>query len=200
MIEDDEYGDVRGTYRYRKGSRADPANETPEAWSRTESDGKWTQDGDAEFISDESDIGDQSETAPDISALVPLVLVALAVGFVGRTLAKQRAGRGGSAGPAPAGWYELSPYSPRLRYWDGAAWTDDYAGRDPTAPAIPADWYPDPASSTEVRYWDGRGWTHHVAPSSNALATPADWYPDPADATQLRYWNGTAWTHHVTTR
>jgi len=146
------------------------------------------------------------EDAPDISRLVPLVLV-IAAGVAGVKLAQhiksqreeKRSERSGiaSASATPAGWYEVASDATRLRYWDGTAWTNDFAQRQGTAAAMAADWYPDPSNAAQLRYWDGTAWTHHVAPTHGAAGTPTDWYPDPSNAAQLRYWDGTAWTHHV---
>jgi len=146
--------------------------------------------------------------APDISRLVPIALVAvagIAAGVAGAKVAQSRKRRRQEerqsiAAPsmAPAGWYEVVTDPNRLRYWDGAAWTDDYAQRAGTASAIAADWYPDPSNAAQLRYWDGSAWTHHLAPRPGAVTTSADWYPDPSNAAQLRYWDGTAWTAHVT--
>lgn len=152
-----------------------------------------------------------SESAPDISGLVPLALVAvagIAVGAAGIKAAqnakkKRRAAQVGmpSVGPvtaAPAGWYEVSGDPTRLRYWNGFAWTDDYAQRAVSAPQIAPDWYPDPSNTAQLRYWDGNAWTHQVSPAPGSVTTPADWYPDPSNPAQLRYWDGSAWTSHVT--
>ena len=146
------------------------------------------------------------EDAPDISRLVPLVLV-IAAGVAGVKLAQhiksqreeKRSERSGiaSASATPAGWYEVASDATRLRYWDGTAWTNDFAQRQGTAAAMAADWYPDPSNAAQLRYWDGTAWTHHVAPTHGAAGTPTDWYPDPWNAAQLRYWDGTVWTHHV---
>lgn len=151
------------------------------------------------------------ENAPDISALVPLALVAvagIAVGAAGIKVAqnakkKRRAAQieqssAAHVSAAPAGWYEVAGDSTRLCYWTGFAWTSDYAQRAVSAPRIAADWYPDPSNAAQVRYWDGTAWTHHVAPAPGAVTTPADWYPDPSNPAQLRYWDGRSWTSHVT--
>jgi len=156
---------------------------------------------------DDSSFTTSDESAPDISKLVPIALVAvagIAAGVAGAKIAQNRKRRRqeerrGIAAPtvAPAGWYEMASDPIRLRYWNGAAWTDDYAQRAGTAPAITADWYPDPSNAAQLRYWDGSAWTQHVSPRPGAVTTPADWYPDPSNAAQLRYWDGTAWTNHV---
>ena len=101
-------------------------------------------------------------------------------------------------GVTPAGWYEVAGDPTRLRYWDGAAWTNGYAHRAGSTSAIAADWYPDPSNAAQLRYWDGSVWTHHVSPRPGVVTTPADWYQDPSNAAQLRWWDGTAWTAHVT--
>lgn len=151
-----------------------------------------------------------SESAPDISGLVPLALVAvagIAVGAAGikaaesfkkkRLSAQVEPSSVGPVSAAPAGWYEAAGDATRLRYWDGFAWTDDYAQRAVSAPRIAADWYPDPRNAAQVRYWDGGMWTQHVSPAPGSVTTPADWYPDPSSPAQLRYWDGNAWTGHV---
>lgn len=152
-----------------------------------------------------------AENAPDISRLVPLALVAvagIAAGMVGvraiqnaktrRQTAHVEMPQASSSTATPAGWYEDPRDPSRLRYWSGAAWTNDYAQRAGSAPSIAADWYPDPSNSAQLRYWDGAAWTHHTSPRPGAVTTPADWYPDPSNAAQLRYWDGAAWTSHVT--
>ncbi|WP_367620132.1 DUF2510 domain-containing protein [Microbacterium maritypicum] len=58
--------------------------------------------------------------------------------------------------PSP-GWY-TDGASVRLRWWNGAAWTEHRQA----LPGIPAGWYDDRAGS--VRWWDGTGWTGHVTP------------------------------------
>lgn len=148
------------------------------------------------------------ENAPDISGLVPIGLVAvagIAAGVAGVKIAQGLKRRRhaealsiAAASATPAGWYVVVSDPTRLRYWDGAAWTNDYAQRAGTASAIAADWYPDPSNAAQLRYWDGTAWTHRVSPRPGAVTTPADWYPDPSNTAQLRYWDGTAWTHHVT--
>jgi hypothetical protein len=168
---------------------------------------------DADSPSSELDYLDSSTSsasAPDISGLVPLALVAvagIAVGAAGIKVAqsakKKRSTQiersaSHATSSAPAGWYEVHGDSTRLRYWTGFAWTDDYAQRAVSAPRIVADWYPDPSNAAQVRYWDGTAWTHHVSPAPGAVTTPADWYPDPSNPTQLRYWDGSSWTGHVT--
>jgi hypothetical protein len=150
-----------------------------------------------------------ADERPDVSGLVPLALVAaagVAAGVAGVKIAQRAKERRAdnqtkqhSMGPAtvpPAGWYEVSSDSNRLRYWDGTAWTNEFAQRR-TNTSIPADWYPDPSDAMQLRYWDGSAWTHHVAPKAGVTSTPADWYPDPSDPTKLRYWDGVAWTAHV---
>jgi hypothetical protein len=152
-----------------------------------------------------------SDSAPDISGLVPLALVAvagIAVGAAGIKAAqnakkKRRAAQAepwsvGSVSTAPAGWYEVEGGPTLLRYWSGFAWTNDYAQRAVSAPRIAADWYPDPSNAAQLRYWDGSAWTHHVSPAPGVVTTPADWYSDPSNPAQLRYWDGSAWTSHVT--
>lgn len=148
--------------------------------------------------------GDQS--APDISKLVPVALVAaagIAAGVAGVKIAQNRKRRREDdrlsvAAPTatPAGWYEFD--QAQLRYWNGASWTEEYAQRANSAPSIAADWYPDPSNAAQLRYWDGSAWTHHTSPRPGVATTPADWYPDPSNAGQLRYWDGNAWTDHVT--
>ena len=113
------------------------------------------------------------EDAPDISGLVPLVLV-IAAGVAGVKVAQhiksqreEKRSERSSIAPAsatPAGWYEVASDATRLRYWDGTAWTNDFAQRQGTAAALAADWYPDPSNAAQLRYWDGTAWTHHVAP------------------------------------
>lgn len=146
------------------------------------------------------------ESAPDISQLVPIALVAvagIAAGVAGVKIAQNRKRRRAEermsvAAPTgtPAGWYEFD--DTRLRYWNSVAWTEEYAQRASSAPSIAADWYPDPSNAAQLRYWDGSAWTHHTSPRPGVVATPADWYPDPSNAGQLRYWDGNAWTNHVT--
>jgi hypothetical protein len=152
-----------------------------------------------------------SDSAPDISGLVPLALVAvagIAVGAAGVKVAqnakkKRRAAQAEhwgvvSVSSAPAGWYEVEGDPARLRYWNGFAWTNDYAQRAVSAPRIAADWYPDPSNAAQLRYWDGSAWTHHVSLAPGVVRTPADWYPDPSNPAQFRYCDGSAWTSHVT--
>src|ERR1035437_856637 len=85
------------------------------------------------------------EDAPDISRLVPLVLVAvagIAAGVAGVKVAQhiksqreeKRSERSSiaTASATPAGWYEVASDATRLRYWDGTAWTHDFAQRQGT--------------------------------------------------------------------
>jgi len=150
-----------------------------------------------------------TDERPEVSGLVPLALVAaagVAAGVAGVKIAQRAKERSaenqskqqpnGSASLAPAGWYEVASDANRLRYWDGAAWTNEFAQRR-TNTSIPADWYPDPSDAMQLRYWDGRAWTYHLTPKAGVTSTPADWYPDPSDPTNLRYWDGVAWTAHV---
>ena len=114
------------------------------------------------------------EDAPDISGLVPLVLVAVA-GIAA-----------GVAGVKVAQLIKSQREEKRSEHSSIAS-----------ASATPAGWYEVASNATRLRYWDGTAWTHHVAPTHGAAGTPTDWYPDPSNAAQLRYWDGTAWTHHV---
>src|SRR5665647_1848230 len=168
---------------------------------------RWVDEG--SWVANNEDgtfFASSDEDAPDISGLVPLVLV-IAAGVAGVKVAQhiksqreEKRSERSSIAPAiatPAGWYEVASDATRLRYWDGTAWTNDFAQRQGTAAALAADWYPDPSNAAQLRYWDGTAWTHHVAPTHGAAGTPTDWYPDPSNAAQLRYWDGTAWTHHV---
>jgi hypothetical protein len=223
MARKDKYEEIEGTFRFKKGTTPDHSRRTDGALRATTRDAKGNLVGQAEFIpkaEDSSDSADYSpqfiesdadERAPDISSLMPQVLVAvagIAAGVAGIKVVQHLRGQretkrsqqieSASAGATSAGWYSIASDPTRLRYWDGVAWSDDIAQRQRFAPAIAADWYPDPANATQLRYWDGIAWSHHVTPIHGVASTPADWYPDPADATQLRYWDGATWTHHVT--
>lgn len=228
---DDAYEYVKGEYRFQRGSRPDQSRETAGAWRGTTRDGSGNLNGQAEFFpgyEDESDglvFGDEDdaqlpsttvpeyvadESAPDISRLVPLAMVAIAgiaVGVAGVKVAqhvkrRRSAARSEQRIPAPAsatpaGWYSIASDTTLLRYWDGVSWTNELARRQVTQPAIAPDWYPDPSNASQVRYWDGSAWTHHVAPKHGAARALPDWYPDPSSPSRWRFWDGNAWTQHV---
>ncbi|QBF45249.1 DUF2510 domain-containing protein [Janibacter limosus] len=154
------------------------------------------------------DVASWESDTPDISRLVPFALVAgvgIAVGVASARFAHrrklQRQEEETTAPPAviPAGWYETSPDSTRLRFWNGAAWTHEYAERAQTSWAAASGWHADPSNPVQLRWWDGSAWTHHVSPLPGASTYPADWYTDPWHGMQLRFWDGATWTQHVTT-
>lgn len=180
---------------------------------------RWVDDDDSSSVEhvwhsdpvpdrDESYSFTSDQSAPDISKLVPIALVAvagIAAGVAGVKIAQNRKRRREEvrmsiAAPSatPAGWYEFGGDQTRLRFWNGTGWTEEYAQRAGSAPSIAADWYPDPSNAAQLRYWDGSAWTHHTSPRPGVVTTPADWYPDPSSPGRLRYWDGTAWTDHVT--
>lgn len=222
MASDDDYYELPVIMRIMRGATPDSSRKTNGALRGTTRDAKGHLVGQAELfpqVDDGSNSADYlrrllepdtEEGAPDISSLVPLALVAVASIAAGVKVAQYLKGEretrrsqenaGGSADATPAGWYSIASDPARLRYWDGAAWTDDYAQRQSSAPSIAADWYPDPANATQLRYWDGSAWSQYVTPIRGATSTPADWYLDPSNASQLRYWDGATWTHHVTPR
>jgi hypothetical protein len=167
---------------------------------------RWVEDPVTDYSGPLSGV---DESTPEISGLVPLGLVAVAAiaAAAGVRVAQhvrdrreaeraELSTRATSSAP-PAGWYESANNPTLLRFWDGAAWSNDYARRTSTDPAVAAEWYPDPSNAKRLRYWDGSAWTSHVSPRPGAVTAPPDWYPDPSNAAQLRYWDGTTWTHHV---
>jgi len=111
-----------------------------------------------------------------------------------------------SPGNSP-GWYSDPLREGRLRYFDGANWTDEVCD-PPTAAHSPstAGWYPDPLDRTRQRYFNGASWTDDLGPGTirpaNALPSqavqpessavwisepPGGAWPDPMDARRMTW-------------
>ena len=68
---------------------------------------------------------------------------------------------------APANWYPDPNSDQKMRYWDGAAWTDQYADREPVrAPG----WYP--TADGGQREWTGTAWGKYMKPAHAAKMRP----------------------------
>lgn len=69
-----------------------------------------------------------------------------------------------------ANWFENPDDPTTLRYWDGAAWTDQIRLK---AAGVPAGWYPDSERPGGQRWWDGAAWTDQRIPPQGAFPARA---------------------------
>lgn len=63
------------------------------------------------------------------------------------------------------GWYPDPINRARIRFHDGARWTDRFQGEvSDVNPPMEAGWYPDPIAADRARYFDGQTWSDRVRP------------------------------------
>ena len=103
----------------------------------------------------------------------------------------------------PAGWFPDPTEPARLRWWDGARWSDHVAlggvvlprslpvGAPDDPGAAPA-WHPDPVAPARLRWWDGTTWSDQVAEGGavRTVPLPVDAAADAAAHDERAPWPG----------